>query len=186
MAFEIPWVEPETVRQGDRIQWKRSLADYPATTWTLTYYFRTNLPTASPIDVVASTLGSDYSIDISPTASRDYLPGVWFWDAYVATTGDRKTVAAGQLLVTPDFSQIDVPYDGRTQAKRILESINLVIEGRASTDVLRYVMQAVGRSVDKLPISDLLKFRDYWIAEVKAEENAGTSKGKNVLIRFNL
>lgn len=186
MAFEIPWIEPETIRAGDRLQWKRDLSDYPATSWTLTYYFRTNLPTAPPIDVVAVADGTFHSVDISPTSSRDYLPGSWSWEAYASKTGDRKTVGAGTLLVTPDFSQIVLPYDGRTQARRTLDSINAVIEGRATTDIMRYVMQAVGRSVDKVPLSDLLKFRDYWLTEVKAEENAGSTKGKNVLIRFSL
>jgi hypothetical protein len=61
------------------------------------------------------------------------------------------------------------------------------MKNRATHDQQRYVMQACGRSVDKVPIADLLKFRDYWLTQVLAEESAANGgKGKNVLFRFNL
>ena len=40
MAITIPSVEPLAFRAGNTIKWKRSESDYPAGTWTLTYYIR--------------------------------------------------------------------------------------------------------------------------------------------------
>jgi hypothetical protein len=185
MAFEIPYEEPTKFAAGDRVQWKRTLATYPVSEgWTLTYYLRGNFAEGVE-DIAAATDGNDYSVDLLPAVTAEFIPGVYHYQAFVAKSGDRKLVAWGKIEVTPNFTELSQPYDGRTHARRCLDSINAVLEGRATHDQQRYVMQAVGRSVDKMPIADLLKFRDYFLAEVKGEEAATNGgKGKNVLIRF--
>src|SRR3990170_3975155 len=35
---DIPTIEPSEIVAGDTLKFKKSLSDYPATTWTLTYY----------------------------------------------------------------------------------------------------------------------------------------------------
>lgn len=186
MAFEIPFEEPTKFAAGDRVQWKRALTDYPISEgWTLTYYLRGKFQ-HDPLDIEASTSGSDYSVDLSPDTTAQYVPGIYHWQAFVSKSGDRKPIGSGTIEVTPDFSQISQPYDGRSHARICLDSILAVIKGRATHDQQRYVMQAVGRSVDKMTVDDLLKLRDDFLAEVKAEEGAANGgKGKNVLIRFN-
>lgn len=185
MAFEIPFEEPTEITAGDRVQWKRTLTDYPISEgWELVYHLRANLPDGIQ-NLTSTASGSDYEIDVAATETREWTPGLYFWEAYVSLSGDRKKIDSGQILVSPDFSQIDTPHDGRTQARRILDAINLVMEGRATHDQQRYVMQAVGRSVDRMPIADLLRFRDYWKNEVRKEETAANGgKGKNIFIRF--
>lgn len=189
MAFTIPEIEPESIVAGDRSQWKRTdLSDFPATEWTLTYYLRSNLA-GGQIDIAASADGSNYSVDVSPTVSSGYVPGVYYWSAFVSKTGDRKLVAQGRLTVKPNPTDIYQPVDGRSHARRVLEAIEAVIERRATTDQQRYVFQAVGRSVDRMPIADLLKFRDQYADEVRCEDQKaaiarGESNGRNVLIRF--
>lgn len=186
MAFDIPEIEPDKMVVGDRLQWTKTLSDYPATSegWTLTYYLRANLPDGQ-INLVATASGESYAVDVAPETTSGWTPGKYVWEAYVSKSGSRYKVGDGRIELTADFSAIELPYDGRTHARKVLDSINAVIEGRASSDIQRYVVQAVGRSVDKLPISDLLKFRDYYLAEVKLEESAATGgRGKNILIRF--
>lgn len=185
MAFEIPFEEPVEATAGDRIQWKRTLDDYPISEgWTLVYHLRANLP-GGVHNVEAAASGADYEVDIAPEESAQWTPGDYFWEAYVSVSGDRKKIGSGKITIKPDFSQIEIPFDGRTQARRILDSINLVMEGRATHDQQRYVMQAVGRSVDRMTAADLLLFRDYWKKEVLKEEKAANGgKGKNVFIRF--
>lgn len=186
MAYDIPEVEPEEIIVGDRVQWTKTFLDYPATGegWTLTYYLRANLP-GGQINIAASADGDDYDIDVAPSTTADWTPGVYVWESYVSKSGSRYKVGQGRIKLLPDFSAIELPHDGRTHARRTLEAIEAVIEGRATSDIQRYVMQAVGRSVDKLPIEDLLKFRDYYLAEVTKEEmKANGGRGKNILIRF--
>lgn len=186
MAHDIATTEPTELVVGDRVQWTKSLTDYPATAenWTLTYYLRANLP-GGQINITASASGQDFAVDVAPSTTADWTPGTYHWEAYVSKSGSRYKVGNGTISIKPDFSAIELPYDGRTHARKTLDALNAVIEGRATSDVQRYVLQAVGRSVDKLPIADLLKFRDYYLAEVKKEESAANGgRGKNIFIRF--
>lgn len=186
MAHDIATTEPTEIIVGDRVQWTKSFSEYPATaeSWTLNYYLRANLP-GGQINITASASGEEYAVDVSPSVSNGWTPGIYFWEAYVSKTGSRYKVGEGSITLKPDFSAIELPHDGRSHARKTLDSINAVIEGRATSDIQRYVVQAVGRSIDKMPIADLLKFRDYYFAEVKKEEGiANGGRGKNIFIRF--
>ena len=190
MAFVIPEIEPADVQAGDRLQWTRkNLADFPATEWTLTYYLRSDKP-GGQLDIVATADGSYFSVDVAPSETAGWTAGTYYWSAFVSKSGDRKLVGQGRMVVSEDPSAIVLPVDKRSHARRTLEAIEAVIERRATTDQQRYVFQAVGRSVDKMPIADVLKFRDYYVGLVRQEEEKeriarGEASGRNVLIRFN-
>ena len=186
MAYVIPFKEPESFAAGDRVQWKRTLADFPISEgWTLKYYLRGNFA-HDPLVLTATTSGTDYSIDLTVAETSDYTPGIYYWQAFVELADDRKCIGQGSFLIAVNPTDTaGQPYDGRTHARRCLDSIQAVMEGRATRDDQRYVLQAVGRSVDKMPIKDLMAFRDYYLAEVQREESAGASKKKNIFIHFN-
>lgn len=191
MAYTVPEIEPQCVYAGDRWQWKRTnLDDFPATEWTLTYYLRSD-QAGGQIDIAATASGSDFSVDVSPATSAVYTTGRYYWQAFVSKAGDRKLVAEGRLEVLTNPVDVIQPVDGRSHARRTLEAIEAVIENRATTDQQRYVFQAVGRSVDRMPISDLLKFRDYYAGLVSDEDAKekiarGEGTGRNILARFTL
>lgn len=183
MAYEIPYAEPASFAAGDRVQWKRALAEFPVSEgWTLKYYLRGNFQ-HEPVVFTASTSGTDYSLDLTAAVTAELTPGVYFWQAYVELGADRKLIGSGRMVIGADFATLDQPHDGRTHARRALESIEAVIERRATSDMERYVLQAVGRSVDKMSIKDLLAFRDYYLAEVNKEE--GKKGRKNIFVHFN-
>ncbi len=182
MAFTIPFTEPECFSAGDRVQWKRTLEDYPISEgWSLTYYLRGNFA-HDPINLVATTSGTDYEIDLSPDVTGAYTPGIYYWQAFVSVTGDRKPIGSGKITVLKNFSEVTDPTDERTHARRCLDSLNAVIENRATRDEVRYVIQAIGLSVDKMPIKDLLMFRDYYLVEVNKEE--GNGRRRQILVVF--
>lgn len=188
MAFDIPEIEPQEIVCGDRIQWTRTFRDFPATSWTLTYYFRGNAAGAQ-IDVTATADGSDYSVDIPTTDSATYVPGTYYWQAFVSQSGDRKLVSEGRLVVKANPSDIIEPVDNRSHARKVLEALNILIERGSLTGIQRYTLQAVGRNVDRWSVTDLLKIREYYVALVKAEEkqeaiDRGESAGDQVLVRF--
>ena len=54
MAAESQSYEPEKLTAGMTWKWNKTISDYPATEWTLTYYLRINGPTA-PEKIVALT-----------------------------------------------------------------------------------------------------------------------------------
>lgn len=182
MAYEIPYAEPASFAAGDRVQWKRTLADFPISEgWTLKYYLRGNFQ-HDPV-VFTATSAADYEIDLTAAVTAELTPGVYFWQAYVELGADRKLIGEGRMVIGADFSTMTHPHDGRSHARRCLEAIQAVIEGRATTDMQRYALQAVGRSVDKMSIKDLLAFRDYYLAEVNNEE--GKRGRKNIFVHFH-
>lgn len=184
MAYEIQFDEPTSFAAGDRVQWKRTLTEFPITEgWVLKYYLRCNFQ-HDPITITATTSGTDYSVDLTPDETDTYPPGIYYWQAFVEKSGDRKPVDDGRFVIGANFATLSQPHDGRSHARRCLESIEAVLEGRATRDDQRYVLQAVGRSVDKMPIKDLLAFRDYYLTEVRAEEADLKPNKKNILIRF--
>lgn len=189
MAFAIPETEPTTVTAGDRLQWKRTdLSDFPADEWTLTYYLRGNKAGAQQ-DVEATADGDEFEIDVAPSVSAAWVADVYYWSAFVEKNDetDRKLIGQGRLVVKENPVDVVQPTDGRSHARRTLEAIEAVIEQRATTDQQRYVLQAVGRSVDRMPIADLLKFRDYYAGLVAQEDAAANGgAGRNIKIRFNL
>ena len=191
MAFTIPFTEPGSVTVGDRIQWKRNLPAYPATAegWTLTYYLRANVPNGI-INITASADGDNHEVDVATTVSTDWIPATYSYQSFATKSGDQKPVGSGSIVICPYLGDVTATYDGRSVAKRILDAINATMENRASRDEQRYVLQAVGRSLDRITIPDLILFRNYWLAEVQKEEvaakiAAGKNTGRNVLIRFN-
>jgi hypothetical protein len=188
MAFTVPTIEPTEAFAGDRWQWSRSLPDFPADEWTLTYYLRGNAPGAQ-YEIAATADDEDFSIDVATTTTAGYIPGVYYWSAFVSQSGDRKLIAQGRLEVKTNPADVVLPADGRSHARRTLEAIEAVIERRATTDQQQYVFQAVGRSVTRMPIADLLKFRDKYAAMVAAEDekaaiDSGKASGRNVFFRF--
>lgn len=189
MAFDIPQIEPREAVCGDRFQWTRSFDDFSAAEWTLTYRLL-GKKAGSTIDITAVASGGDFSIDVAPEVTAEYTDDVYYWSAFASKTGDRKLVAQGRMVLKPDpAGEFAEGKDGRSHARKVLEAIEAVIERRSLTDIQRYTLQAVGRNVDRSPISDLLKLRDYYVGLVKAEEaqeaiNRGESNGDLVLARF--
>lgn len=188
MSFNIPTVEPLTLVAGDRIQWKKTLSDFPAPTWTLTYYLAPRAGIASET-ITAIADGTRHSVDVAPAVSAQYAPGDYSWQAFASTTGDRKLVGEGLLTILPDPSvMVTAPVERRSWARRCRDNLRDVLEGKASRDTIRYVMQSVGRSEDKFTWKDILEALSYFeglVAQEDAENPAtGTSDKKNILIRF--
>ena len=62
----IPTTEPETITAGDSLTWKRTLADYPAGTWTLKYRL---INADGKIDITATASGTDHLVSVEPATS---------------------------------------------------------------------------------------------------------------------
>ena len=75
------------------------------------------------------------------------------------------------IEVKPNLSA--ATSDPRTHAKIMLDKIESLLEGRADKDVSSYSI--AGRSLNKMSISELLEWRNYY----KAEYNRELSKQRN-------
>lgn len=167
MGYTIPTTEPISLRAGDTWQWTReNLSDYPATTWTLTYYFRN---ATSYFDIAATADGSTFAVSVALATTATRAPGWYDWTAFVTDCTERYQVGQGRLEVLPDPAGA-VAHDGRTFARRMLDYIEAALESRASTDQLDLITaQLENRSLTR-DKAGMLSLRDRFRAEVAVED----------------
>lgn len=181
MTIEIPTYEPATLYAGTTVAWTKSLPDYPATTYTLTYYL------VGPVEryvITASASGSDYSIAVTAATSATWVAGKYRWASYAVNGATKYPVESGVVEIKLNM-QTAVAGDLRTHARKVLDAIEAVIENRASKD--QEAMSIAGRSLQRTPIADLMTLRSRYAIEVAREEAAakGNREGmRRAYVRF--
>ncbi len=180
---DTPTIEPSSVNAGDTWRWTRSLADYPASAgWALSY---TLINASAKITVNASASGDDHAVTVAAATTAGYAAGTYDWRARVSKASEIYTVGEGRLTVRNAFSA--ATFDARTHARKTLDAIEAVIEGRASSSTAEYTI--AGRSLKHIPVADLLALRDKYRAEVLREDAAaavaaGLPDRRRVFVRF--
>jgi hypothetical protein len=161
-----PINEPLRIYAGDTWAWQREdlASDYPAPTWTLKYAFKN---AASHIELTATADGTFFAVSVAASTTIGYTAGTYNWVAYVESGSSRYTVDEGVLVVLPAFANASA-LDNRTHAKKALDAIEAVIEGRAGVDQMEYTIGS--RQLKRMPIAELLQFRDYYRAQVFAAD----------------
>ena len=112
--------------------------------------------------------GSGWIVTLSSANSPDDLPpGRYSWSARVSSAlGGRHTFARGQLVVTPDPSDL-ASSDERSVARRLLEAVEAAMLQQGTT----LSFSLFGRSYQFESRGDLLNYRNRLRAEVAAEED---------------
>jgi hypothetical protein len=179
MTTEVATVEPREVVAGDTWEWEKSFSDYPATTWTLTYYLRSREHEAS---ITAAADGTDHLVTVAKATTAAYKAGLYEITGFVTDATERFQVYRGLLNVLPDPASQGAGQDPRSHARKTLDAIEAVVEGRATKDQQAYTIG--GRSLQRMPIKDLMYFRGVYRAEVYAEESRLTGRGSKVVTRL--
>jgi hypothetical protein len=183
---DIPTNEPAELRAGDTWKWTRSLADYPASAWTLKYRFKS--PTAG-FEITATTSGNDYAITVTAATTAGYAAGTYTWIAWVeGGTSEKYTVDTGIMAVDADYRSgtATAALDDRSHARKTLAAIESWIESR-NPGVAEY--EIAGRRMKYISTSELLKLRQSYKTEVAAEEAAEAIRnglGTSRRIQFRL
>lgn len=166
MTAPTPSQEPAIVAAGDTVKWQKHLPDFLAVDgWSLTYTF---VNASARFTVTAgSASGADHLITVPASTTGSWAAGTYDWRAQVSKSGEVYTVGTGRMVVQPSFS---AATDARSQARRMLEAVESVLEGRASSAVQDY--QIAGRSLRHIPIPDLLTLRDRLRMDVTREDAA--------------
>lgn len=180
----VPNKEPQSFTAGDTVKWTKSLPDYPASAgWALAYTF---INATGKFSASGTASGSDFDVTISATTSAAIAAGEYYFEGYVTKASERFRVDTGMITVSPNLATVST-FDGRSHARKTLEAIEAVIEGRATTDQQEY---SIGnRSLKKMPIADLIVFADKYRTMVNAEDNAaaiaaGRGTKNRILVRF--
>ena len=146
--------EPLSFTAGDTVEWTKTLPDYPVSdAWVLSYCF----VGASIFSVIGTNDGTNHKIIIPASISADYVSGDYRYQAYVTKSGIRKEIADGFIKIKPNFATITTSSDQRSHVKKVLDSIEAVIEGRATEYDTSYSI--AGRSLSKMSLDELIKAR---------------------------
>lgn len=170
---------------GDTLSFTTSVPDYPASAgWTLKYRLAPRAG-GTVISITASANGDDFDVVVVAATTLAWTAGYYTWAAYVELGSERYTVDRGQLQIRAASSTLAASTDERTHARKVLDAIEALIEGRS--DVAEYTIG--NRSIKKMSLPDLLKWRSFYKNEVAGEEAAqrlanGLAPGGRVMVRF--
>jgi hypothetical protein len=168
MTAPIANNEPFQLRAGDTWVWNRQdLAnDYPAPTWTLKYAFKNAV---QHFELTAAADGTFFAASVAMSTTANYVAGKYSWVAWVETASERHEVDRGWLTVLPAFTGTTV-LDDRSHARKVLEALEALIEGKATADQMEYTIGS--RSLKRIPPADLITWRDKYRGLVFAEDAA--------------
>lgn len=189
--LDMSATEPTSIRAGDSVSWTKSLDAYPASAgWSLHYRIMPRTG-GSAHDFAASAEGDDYAVSLSVSATSSWSAGDYTLVGYVERGADaaleRTTVHTSTLSVLPDLTQV-TSVDARSSAQQIVEAIDAWLSGKAGWAGEK----AVGdRSIKDHPLPDLIRLRDYYAAQVRAEQASqnlvagiGIGGGSRIMVRM--
>ncbi|EMY6817456.1 hypothetical protein ABCL21_004474 [Vibrio parahaemolyticus] len=169
--------EPTKLSAGTSVSWSfsHSLADG-------SWQFRYALRGPGAINIDAEATGSQVTVSESAATTEKWQAGLYEWRLYAIKGDDRDLIDQGKLEIEPDFMALDAGHDARSHARKMLEAINKVLEGRILSDHERYTVD--GRSLDRIPIMELHRLRRIYIVKVRREEKGSSLGVKRVLTRL--
>ena len=179
MAIDTSNTEPISIIPGDTIKWARRLVDFPASAgWALSYEL---LNAMHRYEIAASADGDAFRVVVSAQTTQDFAPGSYDWRARVTNADEVYTVATGRLTVAPSFGAAG---DVRSHARRTLDAIEAVLEGRATSATAEYEIN--GRRLKYIPLNELHALRTKYQREVAAEEGSSGLRGVSgrIMVRF--
>jgi hypothetical protein len=171
---------PKQLVAGDTWRWTRSFDDYPAPTWTVTYYFENK---AKQFSSAATADGTSQAVSIGATTSAGYPAGNYRWYARAVSGVIEETIADenGYLEVLPNPATVGA-RDLRTFAQRALEAVESAIEGKASSAQLSFSIGT--RTVASYTIAELWQLRKDLQQEVRTQQaGAAAGLGRKLQIR---
>jgi len=177
----MPLNLPAQITAGDSLRFVDTVGDYSAADgWVLKY----SLSNGGEVNTIESAAeGSDHGFTVAATATANWRAGQYRWQAYVAKGIERITVGRGFCEVLADIINGE---DARHHVEKTLAALEAMLEGKANQD--QQTMTLNGRSLTRLPVEELLKWRDRYKAElarVKRAERVAQGLGSNrIRVRF--
>jgi hypothetical protein len=190
MAAPTLTAVPSAVFAGDTVLFSEYFADYPASDgWAITFDFRAaNGKAISFTSSQDSANSARHFVSLTPALTSTWIPADYSGVGRAIKSGQKITVWTGALTVNAELSSQTDNFDTRTHARKCLDAIESVLEGKATRDVLNTTI--AGQSISRLTPDQLISFRAYYRAEVLAEETEdaianGRAGGNQILVRFN-
>ena len=183
--------EPYELVVGDYWAWKREdlTNDYPTNLYSLSYEFHCDSGGGGSHQFTINAVEANgvYYIEVPSTTTDNYNPHDYIWGAYITRTADsnRVQIGEGKTTILPNLANTNA--DLRSHNKKVLDSIEAVIEGRATIDQSSF---SVGnRSLSRMSIDELMEFYNIYDRRVKNEEKRsriknGAASGNKIGVQF--
>jgi hypothetical protein len=179
---DIP-LEPTRLRAGDSWNWERSFPDYPASLYLLKYVFNSaanrfvldgtlaeNPPITADADGQTFLIQAAAATTAACPSDTYTLIAVLVGIAGTTSAGQQVTLPLQDCVVDPNIAAAAGPVDTRSIAKKNLDVINACLLGNLDPSIAEYTIN--GRMVRRFTRDELIKEREYWKNEYKAELRA--------------
>lgn len=190
-------LEPNEITAGDTVRWKRDLTeainainDSDVLTWSVAYYITG--PTVRTFSGSALDLNAPktFYMAVPSTESITWQTGIHRLEGFFSVAGtERRKFYSGALNVLVNPVDSVAGSEVRSHAKICLDAVEEVIEARASRPEQQYQIEGIGRQFVYKTDSELMKLRDYYLAEYQQELAAdairrGEGVKKNIGVKF--
>lgn len=182
----MPLNVPKTLTVGISTNFVANHPDYKSDGWNLVF----NLAGADIIPATTTPHNGDWLVEIDGTDTADLNPGPYYWSARVVDgDGVARSIGAGNLALVANLATIDTPFDGRSQAQRILDGLIAAFEKMSAGAIASYSIE--GRNATYRTLEELTTAIDYWKRQVRieqAEQDAlqGKPSTRTAKVRFSL
>lgn len=178
---------PSTITTGTTVIFPVTNPTYSPPDWELQF----NIAGNDPIPATVEADGAGWLVTVAAAATTDLDPGEYYWSARVvsATSGEARSIGAGNLKLIANLATVDTPYDGRTQSRKILDGLYAAFEKMSTGAIASYSIE--GRSATYRTLEELQSAIAFWERKVKNEENQqrienGQPSRKTARVRFGL
>ena len=163
--------EPSVITAGDSVEWLLSLADYPADSgWSASYAL---VSAAGRITFASSADGSDHRVTLTAAATATWAPGRYRMVTVLTKDDQRNIINYRDIEVLPDPVNA-APWDTTTHAERTLVALEAWIE---QNDLAVATFKLADREIQHIDMSELLRLRSAYRAEVRRERAARSGVG---------
>ena len=196
MTLPVAEKEPSKFVIGTTVIWSRTdLSDnFPADEWTLTYEFVCD---GKHFQVVAAADSLNYLVTIAIAASELLTAGVYKWTAFVDDGTVRYAIddydyrGHGTLEVLADYGEETDGLDDRSFAKKVVDTMEPVILGKAAQDRMTSSITLNGetQAYSKMTWTEFRETYFMFLGIYKAEQAAekvarGEASGRKIKVRF--
>lgn len=155
-----------------------------------TYALKYELRGASaPVTLNAAVDGSGWKTSLAAATSAGMTAGLWFWAAILTATGERITVARGEVSIAQDIVAATTGFDGRSTAERALSDAESALANLTASGKKTKKYTIGQRNAEYYTAAELLVAISYWRIRVSNERASksisdGLGNPKNLMVRF--
>jgi hypothetical protein len=169
---DVPQIEPDNLVKGVRFAWKIKYdEDVLSTDYVLVYKY-TPITVSGTFEIVGSFVDDFWRFELLGDGVNAAENGEYRYDLVIRRISDNE-----EHIVSTGYTELfSNAGDRRTHAEVMVQKIQSVLEGRADHDVASYTIRT--RSITKMTVDELVKWRDYYLDEIARTGGSTLSTNK--------